>query len=86
MSDHPSPDALRRYRTGDLPPAELLAVDAHLEACAGCRAQSLAAPAAVSELRAALGSSSAGHPDFETIEAYVDGTLGMTSARPWNRT
>ncbi len=76
MSDHPSPDALRRYRAGDLPPAELLAVDAHLEGCAECRAQSHASTGAASALRAALASSPAGHLDYENIEAYVDGTLG----------
>ena len=75
MSDHLSPDALRRYRTGDLPPAELLALDAHLEACAECRARSLADAASAGALRAALTSSNAGHPDYDTIEAYVDGLL-----------
>jgi hypothetical protein len=76
MSDHLSPDALRRYRSGDLPPAELLALDAHLEGCAECRARSLAATASVGALRAALTSANAGHPDYDTIEAYVDGSLG----------
>ena len=65
MSDHPSPDALRRYRAGDLPPAELLAVDAHLEGCAECLAQSPATTGTVSALRAALATSRAGHLDYE---------------------
>jgi anti-sigma factor RsiW len=75
MSDHPTPDALHRYRAGDLPPGELFAVDAHLEGCADCRAQGLAATTPVTALRAALVSTSAGHLDYDRIEAYVDGVL-----------
>ena len=76
MSDHPSRDALGRYRTGDLPPAELLAIDAHLAQCAECRARGLAGLDTNRELRAALASSHAAHLDYELLEAYTDGVLG----------
>ena len=76
MSDHPSRDALGRYRAGDLPPAELLAIDAHLARCAECRTDGLASLDANRELRAALASSHAAHLDYELLEAYTDGLLG----------
>ena len=76
MSDHPSRDALGRYREGDLPPAELLAIDAHLAQCAECRADGLASLDANRDLRAALASSHAAHLDYELLEAYSDGLLG----------
>ena len=76
MSDHPSRDALGRYRAGDLPPAELLAIDAHLAQCAECRAHGLAGLDTNRELRAALASSHATHLDYELLEAYTDGLLG----------
>ena len=76
MSDHPSRDALGRYRAGDLPPAELLAIDAHLARCAECRADGLASLDATRELGAALASSHAAHLDYELLEAYSDGLLG----------
>jgi predicted anti-sigma-YlaC factor YlaD len=76
MSDHPSRDVLGRYGEGDLPPDELLAIDAHLAHCADCRAHALAGPEAHQPLRAALASSDAAHLGYETLEAYADGALG----------
>jgi anti-sigma factor RsiW len=76
MSDHPSRDALGRYRTGDLPPEELLAIDAHLARCGECRAHGLAGVDPSRELRAALVSSPAAHLDYPLLEAYADGLLG----------
>ena len=75
MSDHPSRDALGRYRTGDLPAEELLAIDAHLARCGECRAHSLAGVDASRELRASLVSSPAAHLDYPLLEAYADGLL-----------
>jgi anti-sigma factor RsiW len=76
LSSHPSPDALDRYRRGLLAPEELLAVDDHLAACPGCREAALRpAPVAGAEaLHTLLGGQGNGHPEFEELAAYVDGT------------
>ena len=39
MSPHPSEEVIERYRTNDLSPAELLALDDHLDYCDSCQAE-----------------------------------------------
>src|SRR5882672_2358082 len=77
MSEHVTPDDLQRFRRGELPPAEVLAVTRHLGSCAACAALAKAGsgPAAAESLRLAL----AGSPEHVTAEElsdYVDGVAG----------
>lgn len=74
MPDHPSTDALARYVSGDLSPAELLAVDAHLSECGDCRDRSLATARPATALRDGLAARTAWHPEADALEAVVDGT------------
>lgn len=77
MADHPSPELLARYRDGALTAEELLAVDDHLVACHECQERGrtdMRIPP--SSLDAALrGTALDAHPEFETLESYVDGDL-----------
>jgi anti-sigma factor RsiW len=77
MADHPSPELLARYRDGALTVEELLAVDDHLVACDVCRQRGRAdIRIPPSSLDVALrGTAFDTHPDFETLESYVDGGL-----------
>jgi anti-sigma factor RsiW len=77
MADHPSPELLARYRDGALTVEELLAVDDHLVACEVCQQRGTAdIRIPPSSLDVALrGTTLDDHPDFETLEGYVDGGL-----------
>lgn len=97
--EHLTEDALLRFQQGDLPADALLQADAHLFACATCKARlsaiaqsglSDAARVALTQAFAAEGVESpvqriapslVGFPEFETIAAYVDGTLSAADAR-----
>jgi anti-sigma factor RsiW len=77
FSSHPSPDALDRYRRGLLSPEELLAVDDHLAVCAICRdaaSRAAAAEGSPATPETLLGPVADGHPEFEELAAYIDGT------------
>lgn len=78
MTEHLSNQESEQYRRGLSAPAELLALDDHLAACAACRARA----ALVAEPRLAAfkadyhaAATEAAHLDYEELAAYVDGGL-----------
>lgn len=81
MSEHVTPVELQRFRRGELPPSEVLAVARHLGVCTACAALARAGSGAAGyeSLRLAL----AGTPEHVTAEAlsdYVDGVAGADVA------
>jgi anti-sigma factor RsiW len=77
MADHPSPELLARYRDGALTAEELLAVDDHLVGCKVCqergRTDMRMQPSSLDV--AMRGTALEAHPDFESLESYIDGGL-----------
>ncbi|BCM88476.1 hypothetical protein IAD21_00309 [Abditibacteriota bacterium] len=88
--EHLSGDALARWRSHSLPPAQVVAVSEHLAVCEQCRAQ-LASPAALLLLAQALENGTPGldsaygpegqHLRFEQMEAFVDELLTPAGRR-----
>jgi anti-sigma factor RsiW len=86
-SQHPTEEVLHRYRTLDLPPEELAAVDTHVKTCEQCRGrvidpQGLTAPMSPTRLgeRAEAGDGSQ-HLSGERIAAYIDRKLDKKDRR-----
>lgn len=80
---HLDAETLSSYRAKRLPPATLLAVDEHLSACEECRDALVGhdgATAADSLIDALTGSENA-HLSYDTLEAWVDGTLSPREHR-----
>lgn len=79
MSEHLSDKLLTRYLAGTLTQAELLAFDAHLQACAVCQAQLAELPAVQTAWRRLQANLSAPamieHLPYETLAAYTDHSL-----------
>jgi hypothetical protein len=72
VAPHPSDDDLAAHAQRRLPPAALLAVDAHLRACASCRAR---LPRTGASARRLLSAESITHLDDDVAASLVDGTL-----------
>ncbi len=83
MSEHLSKILIEQYLASTIAPSELLAMDAHLEACSDCR-RSLAEAAdksRVLSLREDLATVEATeHLDDARLAAYADGTLSEVDA------
>jgi Putative zinc-finger len=69
MTDHPSPATLRQFVRGELPPAETLAVDDHVSACAECAAA--LSPHLDAASRAAEEALFESHLTYEQLEAAL---------------
>jgi len=76
MAEHLSQETLTRYEGRRLSPGELLAADDHLATCAACRARLEERSEAVAIVQSLRAESAAAtdHPDYEQLEAVVDGT------------
>jgi hypothetical protein len=73
---------LRAYREKRLSPAGLLAADAHLGACNDCRTAIFdAEPGAVAESIIDALTTDDQHLDYDTLEAWTDGTLSPAERR-----
>ena len=79
MAEHLARETIERYRAGALPPDRLLDVDDHLAACDECRTRAheqIDLAASSTALFNAIESRGAdAHCTYETLEAFVDGTL-----------
>ena len=81
MSEHLSEKAIERYRSRQLSPAELLALDDHLAECDSCKAETRdveKSAAIFAQTTAALGLESAfeeSHLEYQQLADYVDDTV-----------
>src|SRR5262245_998329 len=82
MAEHLSSEQIEGYRRRDLAPAQVLALDNHLSACADCREKLRETQQADSTFRAmqstlqATAQAPAEHLSFEALEAYVKNRAG----------